>query len=70
MDTPKDFQEKTAKRIADLFINGSSRVLLADEVGLGKTIVARRVIELIRDWRDETKDDFYKVIYICSNNLH
>ena len=67
MDTPKDFQEKTAKRIADLFINGSSRVLLADEVGLGKTIVARRVIELIRDWRDETKDDFYKVIYICSN---
>ena len=67
MAEPKDFQEKTAKRIADLLINGRSRVLLADEVGLGKTIVARRVIELIRGWREDAKDNFYKVVYICSN---
>ena len=67
MATPKDFQEKTANRIADRLINGGSRVLLADEVGLGKTIVARRVIDLIRDWRAEVKDNFYRVVYICSN---
>jgi len=67
MAIPKDFQEKTAKRIADLLINGRCRVLLADEVGLGKTIVARRVIELIRSWREDVKDNFYKVVYICSN---
>jgi MoxR-like ATPase len=48
MAQPKDFQIETAKRIAYLLIHGRSRVLLADEVGLGKTIVARQVIELIR----------------------
>lgn len=67
MAQPKDFQIETAKRIAYLLIHGRSRVLLADEVGLGKTIVARQVIELIREWREEVKDDFYKVVYICSN---
>lgn len=67
MAQPKDFQEKTAQRIAELLINGRSRVLLADEVGLGKTIVARRVIDLIRVWRKNENDPFYKVVYICSN---
>ena len=39
----KDFQEATANRIVDLFKAGHNRVLLADEVGLGKTIVAKTV---------------------------
>lgn len=63
---PKDFQQKTAKRITDLFISGRNRVLLADEVGLGKTVVARSVIDLYRQYRSGF-DDFYKVVYICSN---
>ena len=32
----KDFQEATANRIVNLFQEGHKRVLLADEVGLGK----------------------------------
>jgi len=63
----KDFQEATADRIVELFKSGEQkRVLLADEVGLGKTIIARTVVqkvaELHRSW-----DDHFKVVYICSN---
>ena len=42
-------------------------MLLADEVGLGKTCVARQVIQLVREWHKEMNDDFFKVVYICSN---
>ena len=67
--TIKDFQRATAERILHIFKDmGHRRVLLADEVGLGKTFVAREVINLVRQWhRDELKDDFFKVVYICSN---
>ncbi|MDE7089894.1 MAG: DEAD/DEAH box helicase family protein, partial [Prevotella sp.] len=65
----KDFQRVTAERILYIYKNiGHRRVLLADEVGLGKTFVAREVINLVRQWhRDELHDDFFKVVYICSN---
>ena len=49
----KDFQEATATRIVDLFRKGHNRVLLADEVGLGKTIVAKTVVEKTGAWRKE-----------------
>lgn len=65
-----DFQRATAERIMYLFTHGErprSRVLLADEVGLGKTIVAKEVLSLMRKWRRSLKDDFYNVVYICSN---
>ena len=41
--------------------------MLADEVGLGKTFVAKQVINLVREWHKQEKDDFFKVVYICSN---
>lgn len=64
----KDFQMATAERILHIFKNlGHHRVLLADEVGLGKTFVARQVISLVKEWHREKKDDFFKVVYICSN---
>lgn len=63
----KDFQEVTANRIVDLFQAGHNRVLLADEVGLGKTIVARTVVEKTGIWRKENNDSDYVVVYICSN---
>ena len=66
MAEAKDFQKATAERIVELFKNGRSRVLLADEVGLGKTIVAHSVIDGYRQYR-KGRDDFYKVVYICSN---
>ena len=63
-----DFQEATAQRILHMFKDiGKRRILLADEVGLGKTMVARRVIELVKKWHEEQKDNFFKVVYICSN---
>jgi hypothetical protein len=42
------------------------RVLLADEVGLGKTIIASAVIQKVADWHSAW-DDHFKVVYICSN---
>lgn len=64
----KDFQHATADRILHIYKNlGHRRVLLADEVGLGKTFVAKQVINLVREWHKQEKDDFFKVVYICSN---
>ena len=66
--TLADFQQKTTDRIVEVFRSGQRRILLADEVGLGKTIVARAVIKQVGDWhRDELNDDHFKVVYICSN---
>ena len=70
MDTYRltDFQQCTADRIFRLFHDGQRRVLLADEVGLGKTIVAREVIRKVGEWhREKLHDDHFKVVYICSN---
>jgi hypothetical protein len=65
----KDFQKATAERILHIYRDmGRSRVLLSDEVGLGKTFVAKNVIDLVRKWhRDELHGDFFKVVYVCSN---
>ena len=46
MSKAKDFQMATAERILEIFRSGQKRVLLSDEVGLGKTIMARTVIEM------------------------
>lgn len=62
----KDFQEATAMRIVDLFTSNHKRVLLADEVGLGKTIVAKTVVEKLGELCQANGDD-YVVVYICSN---
>lgn len=65
---PKDFQQATADRIVQIFRGGQNRVLLADEVGLGKTIVAREVVRQVAQWhKEKLGDDHFKVIYICSN---
>lgn len=75
-----DFQEATADRIAEIFRNatidfdgkeiktgGQRRVLLADEVGLGKTHVAKAVIDRVRAMRKEVNDNMFRVVYVCSN---
>ena len=63
---PLDFQEATANRILELYQQKQYRVLLADEVGLGKTIIASAVIQKVADLH-ATWDDHFKVVYICSN---
>ena len=70
-----DFQRATIDRISEIFRKatvggdgkerkrgGQRRVLLADEVGLGKTIVARGVIERVRQMREEVGDDCFRVV--------
>ena len=67
MDILKDFQRATVERVDWLFENGQNRVLVADEVGMGKTMVAKGVIAKMAKHRyDEAKQKF-KVIYVCSN---
>ena len=63
----KDFQRETVNRIEYLFRNGQSRVLVADEVGLGKTLIARGTVVKTARMRLEEGDDLFKVVYICSN---
>lgn len=66
----KDFQRRTvdyAFRRLYLDADCTDRFLIADEVGLGKTLVARGLIAKTIDhlWNDVPRID---VIYICSNS--
>lgn len=60
----KDFQRETVERIATLYENGQRRVLVSDEVGLGKTLIARGTIA---KYAKIAGKQVMKVIYICSN---
>ena len=64
----KDFQRKTVEYVFKRFYGNDSisRFLIADEVGLGKTLVARGIIaKTLEHLQDEV--DRVDVIYICSN---
>ncbi len=67
----KDFQCATVERIDWLFRHGQNRVLVADEVGLGKTLIARGVIAktALIEHEKEKPDDIFKIVYICSNQV-
>lgn len=65
----KDFQRRTADfAFEKLFLdpNTSRRFLVADEVGLGKTLVARGIVALAIDhlWSRVKRID---IVYVCSN---
>ena len=57
----KDFQRATVERIDYLFRNGQNRVLVADEVGMGKTLIARGAIVKTARMRLEQQDELMKV---------
>ena len=63
----KDFQLATVSKVMELYAteNHHQRVLVADEVGLGKTIVAKGVIASLLKQRDKSRP--LRVTYICSN---
>lgn len=63
----KDFQQATVNRIDFLYRNGQRRVLVSDEVGLGKTLIARGTVARLARLRHEEGADLFKVVYICSN---
>ena len=67
----KDFQSATASVVHNrLFVGGQKSMLVADEVGLGKTIVAKGVIakELTRRRESGVRRPL-KGTYICSNQV-
>lgn len=66
--TLKDFQRRTVEHAyRELFRpGGSGRFLVADEVGLGKTIVARGLIAKMLDLQGDSINRI-DVIYVCSN---
>ncbi|KYM74022.1 helicase-related protein [Pantoea agglomerans] len=63
----KDFQQRTVNYVFQKFYGDKqNRFLVADEVGLGKTMVARGIIaKAIEHLQD--KVDRIDIIYICSN---
>lgn len=64
--TPMPFQEATAQAALAVLTNpdGPRRYLVADEVGLGKTVVARRVMQELM--AREPRRTLH-VLYVCSN---
>ena len=66
----KDFQRRTARwAFQRMFADRDPaiRFLVADEVGLGKTHVAKGVIAQVIDYLRRTGDARHDIIYVCSN---
>ena len=66
----KDFQQRTARwtfqRMFDEH-DPAFRFLVADEVGLGKTHVAKGVIAQVIDYLGSIGDARHDIVYVCSN---
>lgn len=67
MNSLKDFQRATVCHIDKLYRIGQKRVLVSDEVGLGKTLIAKGMIAKLAKLRLKEGDKLFKVVYICSN---
>ena len=70
LDDLKDFQRRTARWAFERMFadrNPTARFLVADEVGLGKTHVAKGVIAQVIDHLRRTGDARHDVVYVCSN---
>lgn len=63
----KDFQRATVERVDWLYRHGRRRVLVSDEVGLGKTLIARGTVAKVAKLQREKGDRLVKVVYVCSN---
>ncbi|MCY4423664.1 MAG: helicase-related protein [Acidimicrobiaceae bacterium] len=66
----KDFQQRTARWAFQRMFDEKDpaiRFLVADEVGLGKTHVAKGVIAQVIDHLRRTGDKRHDIVYVCSN---
>jgi hypothetical protein len=65
---PTPFQRATIAAVMRMFEGKKQRrILVADEVGLGKTHVARGVIQATEQLRRREGDDLFKVVYVCGS---
>lgn len=71
LDSLKDFQRETVEIVyTRLFGRKQKSMLVADEVGLGKTVVAKGIIaRALRERRLRGDTTPFKVTYICSNQV-
>lgn len=73
LDGLKDFQSKTVDYVFEqLYVKGRKRMLIADEAGLGKTIVAKGLIarafeQYMQNGGPTKENPTFNVVYICSN---
>jgi len=70
LDTLKPFQRATVDEVADVFYGRESgkRYLVADETGLGKSIVAKGVVaRAVEKLQDDPTVNRIDIVYICSN---
>ena len=69
MSEPKEFQRRTIARVLRAFDRRRAvrRFLVADEVGLGKTIVARGVMEKMLARKRGEKEGPLRVFYMCNS---
>ncbi|WP_328423962.1 helicase-related protein [Micromonospora sp. NBC_00389] len=66
----KDFQRATVAHVIDRYFGteATRRFLVADETGLGKSVVARGVIaQTLQRLQDDDSVERVDVIYVCSN---
>lgn len=63
MANPKPFQSATVEAALRAFSQKNARFLVADEVGLGKTVVAQQVIQRMMD----AKSGPLVVFYVCNS---
>ena len=66
----KDFQRRTVKHAFRRLYrsqHGSRRFLVADEVGLGKTLVARGIVAQAIDHLEKKGVERINIVYVCSN---
>ena len=68
----KDFQRATVEHVTERLYRSpqpSRRFLVADETGLGKSLVARGVIaRAIEQLQDDDTVDRINIVYVCSNS--
>ena len=69
MSQPKEFQRRTIKRVLQTFHRRRRvrRFLVADEVGLGKTVVARGVMEAMLKRKRRAHGGPLCVFYMCNS---
>lgn len=66
----KDFQRVTVEHVIDRYFgpNPTRRFLVADETGLGKSVVARGVVaRMIEKLETDDRVERIDVVYVCSN---